>query len=91
MSAPQKSGLSDEKAARMMAALREDRTVRSFGVKVPPSLAIKVGVTAHDSIVRGLDQAKEQGDCKEHPESVKALSDFRPHPSLQADETPLPL
>jgi hypothetical protein len=30
-----KPGLSDEKATRMMAALREGRTLRSFGVKAP--------------------------------------------------------
>ena len=34
MTSPAK-GLSDEKAARMMAALREGRTLRSFGVKAP--------------------------------------------------------
>jgi hypothetical protein len=30
-----KPGLSDEKAARMMTALREGRTLRKFGVKAP--------------------------------------------------------
>lgn len=29
------TGLSDEKATRMMAALREGRTLRLFGVKAP--------------------------------------------------------
>jgi hypothetical protein len=32
---PTPKGLSDEKAVRMMLALREGRTLRSFGVKAP--------------------------------------------------------
>ena len=55
--------LSDEKAARMMGALREGQTLRSFGVKAQrPSIAFELGPDAGEGGQRSIVIEREPDD-----------------------------
>jgi hypothetical protein len=49
-------------------------------------LIVEVAVPFHDPIVRRLEQAKEQGDRKEHPEPIQPVTDLWLYPSTQATQ-----